>query len=142
MRLGIKKGRKLPSDKDLARDLGRLGEYLDYVTTHEVTHGRVLALATKSRHAGDTVHVYARTINDVLLVGVGIFAARAALRSLHACHAKRSSAGRAVIPRSCCPKLPHLTMNHWPNLGPAAEPVRRWRSIPAQTLYPRLRLTG
>jgi Family of unknown function (DUF5677) len=85
-RLGIAKLQRFPSDKDLARELGHLDEYVDYLFAHEITHGSVLSQATRSRSpAPDTLHIYARTGDPDVLVGGGSFAARTALRALQAC---------------------------------------------------------
>jgi len=85
-RLEIKRTRRFPSPKDLARKLGHLDEYLDYLLASELTHGSTISQATRSRHpAPNTVHIYARSDNEAVLVGAGLFGARAALRTLRAC---------------------------------------------------------
>jgi hypothetical protein len=85
-RLEIKRTRRFPSPKDLARKLGHLDEYLDYLLASELTHGSTISQATRSRHpAPNTVHIYARSDNEAVLVGAGLFGARAAIRALRAC---------------------------------------------------------
>lgn len=81
-RLSLGRLRRFPGEKDLARKLSRLNEYLNFRYAHHLAHGSPLAQATRTRYpAKNEVAVFHQNRKVSLLVGVGTFAALTALRA-------------------------------------------------------------
>lgn len=81
-RLGLGRLARFPDDKTLAIRFDRREEYQGLRLSSEVTHGSHLAQATRSRHPNlGEVAVFHRNYDLRMLVGVGSFAALAALRA-------------------------------------------------------------
>jgi hypothetical protein len=81
-RLNLGRLRRFPGEKDMAKELGRLNEYLNLRIAHHITHGSPLAQATRTRYPGhNEVAVHHRNTDIRMLNGVGTFAAVSALRA-------------------------------------------------------------
>ena len=80
-RRGIGKLERFGHEYQLARDLGRLDEYLDFELAHRFVHSATIAQAGRMKKQGDVVGVHLHNPSDDLVAAAAAFAMTSALHA-------------------------------------------------------------